>query len=134
MTGTLFTGTLAVSFLVVGIPHLLPCPADRRQFADSAECPDGRVPRRRKKRDADGNLSNSANAPSSPAAAANDEALASLSEDERPKRECPVPKPGGLLGQIIGFRSEERMKPVEVVVQSRDTRRVEQVRSKDDGL
>jgi cytochrome c oxidase assembly factor 2 len=57
-----------------------------------------------------------------------------LSEDERPKRECPVPKPGGLLGQIIGFRSEERMKPVEVVVQSRDTRRVEQVRSKDDGL
>jgi cytochrome c oxidase assembly factor 2 len=126
MTGTLFTGTLAVSFLVVGIPHLLPCPADRRQFADSAECPDGRVQRRRRKRVDDGTTSTTATASS---ATANDE----LSEEERPKRECPMPKPGGILGQIIGFRSEEKLKPVEVVVQSREPRRGEQIQTKEDG-
>jgi cytochrome c oxidase assembly factor 2 len=130
MTGTLFTGTLAVSFLVVGIPHLLPCPADRRQFADSAECPDGRVQRRRRKRDVDGTTPTTGSA--SPATPSDE--LTSLSEEERPKRECPVPKPGGILGQIIGFRSAEKMKPVEVVVQSRELRRSEQVSTKDDGL
>jgi cytochrome c oxidase assembly factor 2 len=130
MTGTLFTGTLAVSFLVVGIPHLLPCPADRRQFADSAECPDGRVQRRRRKRNVDGTTST----PATTSPTADNDELVSLSEEERPKRECPVPKPGGILGQIIGFRSEEKVKPVEVVVQSRELRRGEQVQKKDDGL
>ena len=26
------------------------------------------------------------------------------------KRECPIPKPGGLIGQVMGFRENERQK------------------------
>lgn len=99
-TSTLFTTTLAVSFLVVGLPHLLPCPVDRRQFADS----DGKV-RRRRKKDVEGD----------------GEAMVGevgLDEKGRPARECPVPKPGGLVGQIMGFEQREKSGPVEVVVRS----------------
>ena len=35
---------------------------------------------------------------------------------ESKKRECPVPKPGGLVGQIMGFRKQAREKPAEVLV------------------
>lgn len=35
----------------------------------------------------------------------------------RPARECPVPKPGGLVGQIMGFEQREKERPVQVVVQ-----------------
>lgn len=98
-TSTLFTTTLAVSFLVVGLPHLLPCPVDRRQFADS----DGKVRRRKKQNvDGDGTVVEQSE----------------LDENGRPKRECPVPKPGGLVGQIMGFEQKEKEGPVEVVVRS----------------
>lgn len=30
----------------------------------------------------------------------------------RRPRECPVPKPGGLIGQIMGFRNHDRERPV----------------------
>ena len=36
----------------------------------------------------------------------------------RPARECPVPKPGGLVGQIMGFEQREKERPVQVVVES----------------
>lgn len=43
---------------------------------------------------------------------------------ERPARECPVPKPGGFVGQFMGFGSKkEREGPSEVVVQSLRARR-----------
>lgn len=29
-------------------------------------------------------------------------------EEEGRRRECPVPKPTGLIGQVMGFGSEER--------------------------
>lgn len=40
------------------------------------------------------------------------------------KRECPVPKPGGLVGQIMGFKDGEREKPSEVVVKDLRGKRV----------
>ncbi|KXT13629.1 hypothetical protein AC579_9759 [Pseudocercospora musae] len=112
-TGTLFTTTLAISFAVVALPHLLPCPVDRRQFADSYETPDGRIVRRRKKRcgqdEGDGNQ--------------NVESISGASADNRPQRECPVPKPGGIVGQIMGFTKDERQKPKEVIVRSLQNKR-----------
>lgn len=112
-TGTLFTTTLAVSFLVVALPHLLPCPVDRRQYADTMEMPDGTIRRRRKRTlpqeddDAERTVAQ---------VEVDSEQLAS---DRRPPRECPVPKPGGLVGQITGLerRKKEREAPSEVMVQ-----------------
>lgn len=39
-----------------------------------------------------------------------------LMAESKKRRECPVPKPGGLVGQIMGFREQEREKPAEVLV------------------
>ena len=44
--------------------------------------------------------------------------------EARPKRECPVPRPGGLVGQIMGFERTEREAPTEVVVKTLKTRKV----------
>jgi cytochrome c oxidase assembly factor 2 len=30
-----------------------------------------------------------------------------LEEKLAPKRECPVPKPGGLIGQVLGLKEEK---------------------------
>lgn len=58
-----------------------------------------------------------------------------MMEDSRPKRECPVPKPGGLVGHIMGFKNPERPKPVEVEVQRMETSRTRQIPSgSKDGL
>lgn len=108
-TSTLFTTTLAVSFLVVGLPHLLPCPVDQRQFADSIETPDGRVRRRRRQKPGDdaaisADVQQSEDNSSGPAIS------------DRAKRECPVPKPSGIVGNIMGFKEQDRRKPAEVVV------------------
>ncbi|KAK5129322.1 hypothetical protein LTR08_003602 [Meristemomyces frigidus] len=113
-TGTLFTGTLAVCFLVVALPHLLPCPVDRRQFAETIEMPDGTVRRRRRKTQHVGVA-----AVDTPLE--NEGAVLALAEDRRseakPKRECPVPKPGGLVGKVMGFEQRGRERPTEVVLQ-----------------
>jgi cytochrome c oxidase assembly factor 2 len=77
---------------------------DRRQFADSIETPDGKVRRRRRKQETD-----------------REEAateITGLGDSGRPKRECPVPKPGGLVGQMMGFEQKDKAKPMEVVVKS----------------
>lgn len=48
------------------------------------------------------------------------------SEERRKRRECPVPKPGGLVGQILGFKKEDGggMPPV-IKVEPIRRRRVE---------
>jgi cytochrome c oxidase assembly factor 2 len=33
-TASLFTSTAILAFLVVGAPHILPCPAPKQQYAD----------------------------------------------------------------------------------------------------
>nr|POE47579.1 hypothetical protein CFP56_00910 [Quercus suber] len=111
-TSTLFTTTLAISFLVVALPHILPCPVDRRQFADTIEMPDGTIRHRKQRKqvsaateDLDGNSETSMAA-------------------ARPPRECPVPKPTGLVGQLMGLAGQEnKEKPKEIIVQSLQKRR-----------
>ena len=114
-TGTLFTTTLAISFLVVALPHLLPCPVDRRQFADTIEMPDGTIKRRRRRRQEPTETGEGE---------VNAEETQQVVSEGRPKRECPVPKPAGLMGQIMGFENKERERPAEVVVQAWKAREV----------
>ncbi|KAF2103557.1 hypothetical protein NA57DRAFT_72533 [Rhizodiscina lignyota] len=93
-TMSLFTTTLMISFLVVSIPHILPCPVPRRAFADGDE---GR--KRRRKTDGQENSEGQSEAQY-------------MQEHRRKERECPVPKPGGLVGQIMGFEAKISERPV----------------------
>ncbi|KAG9203997.1 hypothetical protein B5807_09107 [Epicoccum nigrum] len=97
MTASLFTTTLMVSFLVVAAPHLIPCPVDPRTLNDSADP----TKRRRRRR---------------PMESEEEAETDVLSEDARrkmieermnPKRECPIPKPGGLVGQVLGMTGRQ---------------------------
>ncbi|OCL14908.1 hypothetical protein AOQ84DRAFT_280055 [Glonium stellatum] len=102
LTTSLFTTTLFISFLVVGTPHVLPCPADTRSLADSAD-PDAlstRPKRRRRKCQVDEN--------GNPIISRQTTTIGSSGSHGARRRECPVPKPGGLVGQILGLRKEER--------------------------
>lgn len=49
------------------------------------------------------------------------------SDEGRPKRECPIPKPTGLVGQIMGFKNEERPKPAEIIVQTLEAKRTKRI-------
>src|ERR1700730_1402353 len=54
-TSSLFAATIFASFVIVGIPHIFPCPAPRRTLADSEMImtADGQqIPRPRRKRKA----------------------------------------------------------------------------------
>ncbi|KAI0553696.1 hypothetical protein F4679DRAFT_530190 [Xylaria curta] len=114
MTSSLFATTVAASFLVVGLPHILPCPAPRVAYADAASADGNR--RRARRRPAqqttevkDGiaqfeSVSDSSGSKNEGAVGMS--AMASTAS--RGKRECPVPKPGGVIGEIIGFKKEER--------------------------
>lgn len=98
LTTSLFGTTLLVSFLVVGLPHILPCPAPRVEFADVEVGEDGTRRRRRKRKtDGDGEAD---------ATGQKDERVEVLSERDilvRKAHECPVPKPGGRIGRVLGF-------------------------------
>ena len=103
LTTSLFGTTLLVSFLVVGMPHIIPCPAPRVKFADSdfEITEDGKRRRRRpadcSKEDHDGGK--------------RELAMPVISEEEklamrRKSHECPVPKPKGIIGEVLGFKKE----------------------------
>ncbi|KAF3003731.1 hypothetical protein E8E13_009395 [Curvularia kusanoi] len=97
MTASLFTTTLMVSFLVVAAPHLIPCPVDPRTLNDSAD-PTKRRRRRRPVESEEG----------SDADALSEEARRKMVEERmNPKRECPIPKPGGLVGQVLGMTGRQ---------------------------
>lgn len=115
-TGALFTGTLAVCFLVVGAPHILPCPVNPKQFADTIEGPDGQPIRRRRRR------KQATEEGGSDADAA--ESYDALMAETKKKRECPVPKPGGLVGQVMGFKETESQRPSQVIVRELQARRI----------
>lgn len=114
-TGALFTGTLAFCFLVVGMPHILPCPVNPKQYADTIEGPDGQPMRRRRKRK---QIADDAGSEGETA-----EAYDALMAESKKTRECPVPKPGGLLGQVMGFKENENQKPPQVIVERVQSRR-----------
>ncbi|TID25626.1 alpha-1-3-mannosyltransferase (Alg3) [Venturia nashicola] len=104
LTTSLFGTTLAVSFLVVGLPHLLPCPVPK-SYADSQ---DSNTPNQRRRwrrnplpdgdEEVQGRLAGGAEG---------NEGFETARE-----RECPVPKPGGLIGTVLGFQEEKAERPV----------------------
>ena len=98
MTASLFTTTLMVSFLVVAAPHLIPCPVDPRTLADSAD-PTREARRRRRRRPLAAD--DSADVPT-------DERVRMQHMEDRlaPRRECPIPKPGGLVGTVLGLKHD----------------------------
>ncbi|KAL9618707.1 MAG: hypothetical protein Q9160_006586 [Pyrenula sp. 1 TL-2023] len=119
-TSTLFTVTLLTSFAVVGLPHILPCPAPRRGYADSdmIMTEDGRVIHRRRGGEKnsidaddvgkDGTLQTMIGARSAGKSFTDEQAVfLRLQEEaqalEKERRECPVPKPKGIIGEVLGL-------------------------------
>ncbi|KAJ5107027.1 hypothetical protein N7456_003702 [Penicillium angulare] len=115
-TTGLFAGTLLASLLVVGMPHVFPCPAPRRTFADSemTMTADGQqVPRIRRRRRKEMQLDSEIPRPELPASSGvvDEEVSTFFQMEEEAQRlasvghECPVPKPKGVLGQWLGFQN-----------------------------
>lgn len=139
-TSSLFAVTLVASLLVVGLPHVLPCPAPRVTYAEGEMVPDGGRQKRRRRPSSSGDSAGERHQrqeqPGKPLS------LQGVKEDDddgkqrrqtpssrttrtageivqfeaepastgiaRSRRECPVPKPGGLIGEILGFRQRQQ--------------------------
>ncbi|KAJ5098467.1 hypothetical protein N7532_005468 [Penicillium argentinense] len=115
-TTGLFAGTLLASLLVVGMPHVFPCPAPRRTLADSEMmiAADGQqVPRIRRRRRKDIELDAETARPGHPTPPGPvDEEVSTFFQMEaeaqkltQANHECPIPKPKGILGELLGFRN-----------------------------
>lgn len=101
MTSSLFATTMIASLVVVTLPHVLPCPAPRITYADGEIIQDENGRRRRRRRQVsqepevkDGILQ-----------------FNNMTQDDlvqqgsrKSRRECPVPKPGGKVGELLGFK------------------------------
>lgn len=96
MTSSLFAVTVAASFFVVALPHMLPCPVPATKFADGEVVVDENGRRRRWKR-------RDILEPKEGIVQFNYEAETEATHGA--KRECPVPKPGGMLGEWLGFHT-----------------------------
>lgn len=144
-TSTLFAGTLLASFTVVAIPHIFPCPRPRRAYADverqvqlDSEGRPGR--RKRRKSDVEAPQENppalAGGVPQAPSTAepkpkdllhiADEAAIfrhfqAEAEMLEKEAHECPVPKPGGVLGRLLGFQQDGKAKKDTVRERSRDS-------------
>ncbi|KAG9234609.1 hypothetical protein BJ875DRAFT_7541 [Amylocarpus encephaloides] len=109
LTSSLFATTLFASFFVVALPHALPCPAPRVAYADGEMPADGSTPpRRRRRRRCEGVSSTEPLQDKSAVQEGGDESTVVVTSEgprRRPGRECPVPKPGGLVAEILGFRT-----------------------------
>ncbi|KAK3943855.1 hypothetical protein QBC46DRAFT_376428 [Diplogelasinospora grovesii] len=116
MTSSLFATTVLASFFVVGLPHVLPCPAPRTVYADGEVSADGTTPVKRRRRRRCTNTDQAAAAPAADTIREEGSVVEFEGSNEtetresrlaKSKRECPVPKPGGILGDLLGFRKEE---------------------------
>ena len=125
---TLFASTLAASFIIVAIPHLFPCPV--RPVRDTYDS-DGRPLPQQQRRTRQTQISIDPMNPSRAHTTAGyaqvdtvkektlqDEALLFRQMQDEASRldvkggECPIPKPTGFLGQMLGFedgRKQSRM-------------------------
>lgn len=98
MTSSLFATIAITSFFVVTLPHVLPCPAPRVSYADGEiiEDQNGRKRRRRRSPAQDAEVKDGV---------VEFKNIAQVDFIEKDgKRECPVPKPGGIVGELLGFR------------------------------
>ena len=110
LTSSLFATTLLASFLVVGVPHILPCPAPRIAYADGEMTADGTIKRRRRRKslnteDLAKESSNDVNQLDS-ASTYGADGIEEQTGGKRSRRECPIPKPGGRVGELLGFKNE----------------------------
>jgi hypothetical protein len=105
-TSTLFAGTLLASFIVVGIPHVFPCPRPRQQYLDAEG--------NKLQLDADGKpvvLESQVSSDRRPNRDIGEAAVLKMLQEEAKQldqrqqqaRECPVPKPSGWIGKVLGF-------------------------------
>ncbi|UNI21864.1 hypothetical protein JDV02_007814 [Purpureocillium takamizusanense] len=101
MTSSLFATTVVASFFVVALPHILPCPVPRTKFADGEVMVDENGRRRRWRRRDSAESKDGLVQFNQPA---DDDIYTSV---ERTTRECPVPKPGGMLGEWLGFHKSD---------------------------
>ena len=121
-TSTLFAATLVASFVVVGIPHVFPCPRPRKTYADSQRVQldengepvqpptDNRPQRSRiqpKKVKASGRNASSVPRDLEDEATLFQQLKAEADILEKEARECPVPKPTGWFGRTLGFENAE---------------------------
>lgn len=114
---------------MVGAPHVLPsCPVRPRQFSESGGDPDA-PKRRRKRRDGDASAEGDRVREGQIGTSMADgirrqdlEKMTSEEDEKMRKRECPVPKPGGLIAQVMGFRKEEGNEPSSVLVKPLGTK------------
>ncbi|KFA62523.1 hypothetical protein S40285_05582 [Stachybotrys chlorohalonatus IBT 40285] len=102
MTSSLFATTVAASFFVVALPHLLPCPVPATKYADGDIMVDEHGRRKRWKRkqtevSKDGVVQFTQTT---------DAGEMYSTSRESSRRECPVPKPGGILGEWLGFHGK----------------------------
>jgi len=124
-TTSLFGTTLALCFLVVGLPHIIPCPVPHTpQFAEGQMEIIGADGRRYRRRLAPKTQQAQIQAQTQDLqdirhdSEVNMQKLARESQEDeeelrRKSRECPVPKPAGMVGRILGFKQEEeRARPV----------------------
>ena len=137
-TSTLFAGTLLASFVVVGIPHIFPCPRPRTGYADiEIQFDDEGKPIRRivrrNRTEAKPQPLGDQDSPLMASGALQHQSIGArkslsqskdleeeaalfralqreaeiLEKEARESRECPVPKPRGLLGQLLGFEEKK---------------------------
>ncbi|KAJ5227018.1 uncharacterized protein N7469_007024 [Penicillium citrinum] len=115
-TTGLFAGTLLASLLVVGMPHVFPCPAPRRTFADSemtVTADNQQLPRLRRRRRKDLEMDAETARPGLPTSSAQvDEEVSTFFQMEaeaqkmtQVNHECPIPKPKGVIGELLGFHN-----------------------------
>ncbi|TLS28763.1 hypothetical protein PpBr36_01044 [Pyricularia pennisetigena] len=109
MTSSLFATTVVASFFVVALPHVLPCPAPRRVFADgdmeTMVDANGRTLRRRRRMPLDPEVKDGIvqfDAMSSPIDSSESES------ESNTGRACPIPKPGGKVGELLGFTRKQQ--------------------------
>lgn len=105
MTSSLFATTMLASFFVVGLPHVLPCPAPRITYADGEIVEDENGRRRRRRR-----VQQQSQEVQGGVVQFNNITQEDLVDQEgnRSKRECPVPKPGGKVGELLGFKQSSK--------------------------
>ena len=103
MTSSLFATTVVASFFVVALPHILPCPVPRARFADGEIMVDenGRRKRWRRKDASPPEVKDGIVQFSDTTAEEVERA------EERVRQECPLPKPGGMLGEWLGFHKDQ---------------------------
>lgn len=101
MTSSIFATTVLASFFVVAMPHMLPCPVPATRYADGEIMVDENGRRRRWRRRETPEVKDGIvqfNQTS-------DDTAENVSQSAR--RECPVPKPGGMLGEWLGFHNTD---------------------------